>query len=135
MITVPLRTVPGLNAREHWRVAAKRKAKERETVAWMLRGAQKPPIPCSVRLTRVVPSGPGCDDDNLAGAMKSVRDEIANWLGIDDRHSKQVRYVYDQRTGPWGVTIEFGQPVEGAQFELLDYGTVRDAREQSEVAF
>lgn len=120
VILVPIRTVPGLNAREHWRVGAKRKKLEREAVAWVLRNQAHPPIPCSVRLTRIVPSGPGCDDDNLAGSMKSVRDEIALWLGVDDRHSKQVRYVYDQKRGPWGVTIEWGAPVEGAQFELID---------------
>lgn len=121
MITIPMRTSPGQNAREHFWVKAKRVKGERQTVAWMLRGQQKPQLPCSVRLTRVAPSG-GLDDDNLVGSLKAVRDEVAAWLGVDDRHSKRVRYVYDQRRGAkgqWEVTIEWGEPVAGAQFELL----------------
>lgn len=119
MILVPVRT-HGPNAREHWRVKAKRVQAERHATAWMLRNVPRPPIPCSVRLTRVGPSN-GFDDDNLVGAMKGVRDEIAAWLGVDDRHHRQVRYVYDQRREKvWGVTIEFGEPVAGAQFQLLE---------------
>jgi hypothetical protein len=119
VIVVYTRT-KGPNSREHWRVKAKRVASERNSTSYALMGEQKPPIPCSVRLTRV---GPGMlDDDNLVGAMKGVRDEIAKWLGIDDRHSETVRYVYAQRraSGEWSVTVEFGQPVAGAQFNLLE---------------
>jgi hypothetical protein len=114
MLSVPLRTVPGLNAREHFAVRAKRVRKEREAVAWVLRGAARPAIPCSVTLTRVAPSA-GVDDDNLVGALKGVRDEIAAWLGVDDRQRTQVRYRYAQTRGEWGVRIEFGPPVAGAQ--------------------
>lgn len=120
MIAIPIRTSSGLNAREHFAVRAKRVRKERAAVAWMLMGAKKPPLPCSVLLTRVAPSS-GLDDDNLAGALKSVRDEVARWLGVDDRHRQQVRYRYSQRRGPWGVTIDFGEPAIGAQF-VLDIG-------------
>jgi hypothetical protein len=113
-IAVPLRTVPGLNAREHFAVRSKRVRKEREAVAWMLRGVQRPHIPCSVILTRVAPSA-GVDDDNLVGALKGVRDQVAEWLGVDDKHRNQVRYRYAQAWGEWGVRIEFGPPVVGAQ--------------------
>lgn len=118
MITVPIRTAPGMNVREDWRVRSRRVKKERQTTAWALAGQPKPSIPCSVRLTRVAPSA-GVDDDNLSGALKGVRDQIAEWLGVDDRHRNQVRYFYDQKRGPWSVTIEWGEPVAGAQFELL----------------
>lgn len=134
MITVPIRTVPGLNARELWQVRSSRVKKERKAVALFLAGHKRPPIPCSVLLTRVAPSG-GVDDDNLSGALKGVRDQVAQWIGIDDRHNKQVRYVYAQKRGPWSVTIQFGEPVAGAQFELLGSDTVRDAKEESEVPF
>lgn len=134
MITVPLRTIPG-NPREIWQARTSRVKKERKAVAWMLVGKVRPPIPCSVRLVRMAPSGGGLDDDNLRLSLKGVRDQIAEWLGVDDRKSAQVRYFYDQRRGPWGVTIEWGAPVEGAQFELLPHDTVRDAREQASVPF
>lgn len=118
MIVVPLRTAPGLNVREHFRVRAKRVKKEREAVAWMLKNQQRPPIPCSVLLTRVAPSR-GLDDDNLAGSLKGVRDEIANWLGVDDAKRERVRYHYAQFKGPWSVRIEFGEPGTWMQNELF----------------
>jgi hypothetical protein len=117
VITIPLRTSSGLNAREHFRVRAKRVRKEREGVAWVLTTARKPALPCSVLLTRVAPSS-GLDDDNLAGSLKAVRDEVARWLGVDDRDRLTVRYRYSQRRGPWGVCIEFGEAAIGAQFVL-----------------
>lgn len=124
-IVVPIRTVPGLNAREHFAVRSKRVRKEREAVAWLLRGMKRPHVPCSVILTRIAPSQ-GVDDDNLVGALKGARDEIAQWLGVDDRHRNQVRYRYAQENsgyrGQWGVRIEFGPPVVGAQlaFDIGD---------------
>lgn len=110
-ICVPLRTVSGLNAREHWRARARRVKAERQAVAAMLWANCMPPaFPCTVLLTRIAPSN-GLDDDNLAGALKGVRDEVAKWLGVDDRHSEIVRYRYAQRRGrEWGVEIGFGAP-------------------------
>jgi hypothetical protein len=113
-VVVPLRTVPGLNVREHFAVRAKRVRKERHATAWVLRSVQRPAVPCSVILTRLAPSS-GVDDDNLVGALKGVRDEVAAWLGVDDRRRDQVRYRYAQARGEWGVRIEFGPPVVGAQ--------------------
>lgn len=79
---------------------------ERQAVAWVLLGKPKPGVPCTVLLTRVAPSA-GMDDDGVVGALKAVRDAIADWLGVDDRHTDQVHYAYAQRRGPWGVEIEF----------------------------
>lgn len=118
MITVPLRTGRGMNAREHWRQRHKRVKHEIAAVGWVLKGVEKPRVPCSVLITRVAPSG-GLDDDNLVGSLKSVRDCIAEWIGVDDRERMQVRYRYAQVRGPWGVRIEFGPPVAGSQ-ETLD---------------
>ncbi len=118
MIVVPVRTVPGQNAREHWQQRSRRVKREREAVAWALKTASRPEVPCSVLLTRVGPSN-GLDDDNLAGSLKSVRDEVAKWLGVDDRDRMTVRYRYAQRRAKkWGVHIEFGEPVSGAQFQM-----------------
>ena len=117
-ITIPIRTAPGQNVREHHHVRAKRVRSERNAVAWMLKRVERPPLPCSVRLTRIAPSN-GMDDDNLAGSVKSVRDQIAEWLGVDDKHRDQVRYVYAQCRGPWSVGIEFGEMVVDAEFVPL----------------
>ena len=107
MLTIPLRTVSGLNAREHFRARARRVKSERQAVAYVL-GPQKKPgaFPLIVTLTRIAPSN-GLDDDNLAGAMKAVRDEIAAWLGVDDKDRATVRYEYEQERGPWGIRIEW----------------------------
>jgi hypothetical protein len=122
VIKIPLRTASGMNVREHFHVRSKRVRKEREAVAYFLGPKVRPHVPCTVTLTRVAPSA-GLDDDNLASALKGVRDQVAQWLGIDDRRSLQVRYRYAQRNsghrGPWAVEIEFGPPVRGAQ-ETLD---------------
>lgn len=119
MIAVDIRTAPGMNVREHWRVRAKRVKAERQAVAWMLAGKPKPPIPCTVCITRLAPSN-GLDDDNLAGALKAVRDQIAEWLGVDDKHTQVVAYVYRQRRGPWSVEIEWGEPMFVAKFKSLE---------------
>ena len=112
MTIIPIRTVPGLNAREHFRARARRVKAERQTTAWLLAPLAKPDVPCVVLLTRIGPSN-GLDDDNLAGALKAVRDEIARWLGVDDRRSEIVKYRYAQRRGKaWGVSVEF-QTMEG----------------------
>lgn len=105
-IVIPTRTVSGLNVREHWRARAARVRKERETTAWGLIGKTRPAVPCVVVLTRVGPSN-GLDDDNLRGALKGVRDEIAKWLGVDDR-SSLVLWAYAQRRGKqWAVEVNF----------------------------
>lgn len=106
-VEIPLRTVSGMNAREHWRDRARRVKAERHAVAWTLVRRTKPELPCKVLLTRSAPSN-GLDDDNLRGALKAVRDEFANWIGVDDKHTGVVSYRYAQRRGPWGVTIEWG---------------------------
>jgi hypothetical protein len=120
-LLLPMRTQRGLNNREHPMSRHRRVKKERADVAWFLvryaREHGKPAIPCSVLLTRISP-GNGVDDDNLVGSLKSVRDEVARWLGVDDRDRMTVRYRYAQRRGPWGVQIEFGEPVVGAQYVL-----------------
>lgn len=104
-IEIPLQTGRGLNGREHHMARHRRVKREREAVSWMLRG--KPPAaPLVVTLTRVSPSS-GLDDDNLVGAMKACRDQIAQWLGIDDGDpSVQYRYA-QQRADKWAVILDF----------------------------
>jgi len=125
MITIPGLRTKGPNAREHFHARAKRVRKEREAAAYMLGPRERPALPCSVLLTRSAPSA-GLDDDNLVGSLKGVRDQVAQWLGVNDRDRLRVRYRYAQERGLWGVRIEFGPPVLGAQLEI-------DAAVQAEV--
>jgi hypothetical protein len=112
LLKLPLRTVSGMNAREHWRARHRRVKAEREAVAWALKGQPAPALPAVVTMTRLGPSN-GLDDDNLASAMKPARDQIAAWLGVDDR-SPLVRWVCAQRREKqWGVEVQ----VEANQME------------------
>src|SRR5439155_277722 len=117
VVIIPGLRTQGPNAREHWGVKAKRVRKEREAAAFILGPRERPALPCSVLLTRVAPSA-GLDDDNLVGSLKGVRDQVADWLGVNDRDRMRVRYRYAQKRGPWAVTIEFGEAVAGAQLEI-----------------
>jgi hypothetical protein len=117
-----LRTRRGMNDREHPMARHKRVQLEKDHIAWELaqheRTHGKPAIPCTVLLMRCGPTN-GLDDDNLVSSLKSVRDAVAKWLGVDDRDRQRVRYRYAQRRQVhWGVCIEFGPPVAGSQFEL-----------------
>lgn len=104
-IVVPLRTVSVPNQREHHMAKHRRVKAERKAVAWLLNGKQLPPPPVVVTLTRLSPHHTPLDDDNLTGALKAVRDEVAKYLGVDDGNTAMVRFVYAQRREDWGVEI------------------------------
>lgn len=108
ILSLPLRTVSGLNVREHWRTRARRVKLERQAVvfAWTFKerrwvAGNGPPY--RVRLTRLGPRR--LDSDNVQGALKAVRDQVAALLGIDDG-SPLVTWEYAQEVGPYGVRIE-----------------------------
>jgi hypothetical protein len=97
-LEVPLRAVSMSNARMHWARKAKEVKRQREAVQFYFavcrRNSEAPlPLPCTVLLTRVAPRE--LDDDNLRGALKAVRDQVATVLGVDDR-DKRVRWEYAQ---------------------------------------
>lgn len=101
---IPIKTVTGLNSREHWRTRAARVKAERAAVALIVKPV---PHPCIVRMVRL--STRLCDDDNLQGALKAVRDEIARISGVDDGPTGPIRWVYAQevcKRGAYGVVIE-----------------------------
>lgn len=101
-VTLPLKTVGGLNAREHWRARASRVKSERATTRLMLSGHKPPDLPIMVTMTRQ--SSGTLDSDNLQGAAKAIRDGVADWIGIDDA-SPLILWRYDQEKCPRG---EFG---------------------------
>jgi len=120
IVEVPVRLWNTSNSRDGWRATAKR-AKIVRTFARaavgsrILRsvlvkgrrfGTTDLPFPCSVRLVYIGPRQ--LDDDGVASSVKSLRDGVADALGVDDRDPRVV-WVPDQERG--GVR-EYGARVE-----------------------
>jgi hypothetical protein len=100
---VPVETVNTSNRREH-HMQRHRRAKGQRDATHLLWPGWSGPALLVVRLTRVSPrtldSG-----DNLPVAMKSIRDEVARQLLLDDA-SPLVRWVYAQACGAPSVLVE-----------------------------
>lgn len=89
---IPIRLVSITNAREHWSVRAKRAKLHR--ISAMVIGKHRLPVEVEiVRHGRKM-----LDDDNLPPACKSLRDGIADRLGVDDA-SPLIKWRYSQVTG------------------------------------
>lgn len=93
-----------LNTSMHWKKMVRLKQKQRKVIGECLKDAVIPPLPLIVVLTRIGPRT--LDGDNLQGACKYVRDEVAAAVGTDDGSSLYT-WVYKQRTGEYGIEIEF----------------------------
>lgn len=109
-LSIPLRTTTGLNAREHFRVRARRVAAEKELVRLFLSQRRKlrrgpADLPLLVTLTRTSPASKLPDDDNLAGGLKAVRDAVGEWLGTGDAPDAPVSWRCRTERGPWAVQI------------------------------
>ncbi len=105
-VLLPVRTWSELNLRTHWRQRARRVAEQREDARILVRaGLTGSPFRArvrprdqalTVRLTRIAPRQ--LDSDNLAGALKAIRDGVADALGMDDGDSR-FEWLYAQRRG------------------------------------
>lgn len=100
-----VKTVSEPNMRGHWaKRAARAKAQRRRAHALCAAPAAAVGLPVAVTLTRIAPSA-GLDDDNLRGALKAVRDGVADAFGLDDRDGR-IRWGYEQQRGrEYGVRI------------------------------
>lgn len=114
-LELPCRVVSEINRRDYWPVKARRAEIQRDALADACRRAGwgavgvistrwQPPLPARVTFTHV---GRAMDDDNLRSAFKALRDEVANWLGVDDGGT-EVAWEYQQRAGKagCGITIQ-----------------------------
>lgn len=100
---IPVKTVAGLNAREHWRARSSRVKKERTTAAMMTPAGIE--LPCVVKMNRL--SSSKLDDDNLQGACKAIRDGIADKIGVPD-NDPRIEWLYSQekcKRGNFGVRV------------------------------
>jgi len=108
-VTLRMRTVSTLNAREHWSARARRARFERQLAYFTLLGtrAKAPAGRVKVTLTRLAaPRGRVLDSDNLHGSLKAVRDGVADWLQRQD-NDPGIEWHYVQAKGPqWGVAIQ-----------------------------
>lgn len=101
--TIPIQTESMSNARLHWAAKAKKVQAQRRATAYRTPPALKALGPLLVvTLVRVSPRQ--LDDDNLRGALKGVRDQVASALGVDDR-SNLVRWEYGQERGEAAVEV------------------------------
>ena len=106
-VLVHVKTVAGLNAREHWRTRASRVRKELKStiLALILSRHPAPCLPVTVRLVRL--SAGVLDTDNLQGAVKAIRDGVAIWLDVKDNDPRIV-WEYGQekcKRGDFGTRI------------------------------
>lgn len=100
---LPIKTISEMNARGHWSARARRMKTARRAAYAMCPPAA---LPCAVRLVRV--SAGTLDDDNLRGALKGVRDGVADRLGVPD-NDPRIEWQYGQekgRRGEYAVRIE-----------------------------
>jgi hypothetical protein len=107
-VTLPIRTVSEANARGHWVYRARRAQLARRVTELALRtrlsgvrAAIARGERVVVALERIAPSN-GLDDDNLRASLKSVRDGVADALGLVSDRDPRVRWDYRQRRGRMG---------------------------------
>lgn len=110
-VILPIRTVSEANMREYWHAKAKRAKTQRLFARLAVQSEMNrtglhsvQPGGTSITLTRIGKRMLDCD--NLARALKAVRDGVADALGIDDG-DKRLVWVYGQEVGKeYGVRIE-----------------------------
>lgn len=105
---IPVKLVSEANAGGKRRAEIARKTEVKAAVRAALPELAAPlALPVVVVMTRV--GIRPLDTDNLARALKAVRDEVAAWLRVDDA-DRRVRWVCRQRAG-WasGVVIDVRQ--------------------------
>jgi len=125
-----LRLVSEANERGAWFAGAKRAADQRRVVGLVLRPRRPPPLPCIVRIVRVAPCALDVGD-NLSRAAKAVRDEIAAWLGTDDRDARITWHVGQEKGAPKSYAVRilvraFSTRVPGARVRDEGERTVAD---------
>lgn len=113
-VVVYTQTKSELNQRDHWAARHRRaQAQKKETHLMLALCSRqkpygsaakpwKPTLPCEVTLTRISPRR--LDGDNLQGALKYIRDEVADWIGVDDADDR-VEWSYRQENGKHAVRI------------------------------
>lgn len=116
LFTIPIRTVPLSNSRPaHWSQRHRHvKAERKATWAAALRAKLeklKPWETATVTMRRV--SRGTLDDDNLPVALKAVRDQLAEHLGLPHDADPRVKWVVEQERRVARACVEVHIRVEG----------------------
>lgn len=108
---VRVRTHNRLNGTHgHWSTIAKARRTERTATAMAWYSAMgpgvRPVLPVLVTLTRLSPgSRPMDEPDGLSSALKSIRDEVARHLGVDDADPRITWKYAQERAKEHGVRV------------------------------
>lgn len=140
-ITMPIHTVSENAYRGMNRfVKAEKTKKQRENVKLLLRQLRAVPRVVNgqpnryeVKLVRISPGE--LDDDNARGAMKAIRDEVAEWIGLDDRDPLIV-WKYGQEKaerGTCGVRVEVRDLEQGTE-QIVHLGLATNAGAKAKAA-
>lgn len=121
-VVVPIKLPSLANMRGSWPRKARTVKVIRDSVAWHLAArATRPDLllvdGLTVTMVRIAPRV--LDDDNLQGACKPVRDEIARWLGLRDDRDVRIVWCCDQRRG---AAREHGVEITISAREACDPG-------------
>lgn len=101
IVELQVRTVSEANSRG-WHGKMKRAAEQRWLTWLHLSRLELPRLPAAVRLVRLrPPRGRPLDSDNLASALKAIRDGVADAYGVDDA-SPLYRWSVEQQPVPPG---------------------------------
>lgn len=111
-VSLPIKTRSLLNLREHWAARARRTKAHRAATILALRAhlgsadMRRELDGDGQIVVTLIRYGRRLDDDNLRGALKAVRDGVAEWAGIDDG-SPRWRWEYGQnKAGKPGERVE-----------------------------
>lgn len=113
-VEMPIATPNPVNgSHKHWRAVSARRKKQRTTARLLTPARWVSMLPARILLVRL--SAGTLDDDNLRPALKSVRDGVADGLGIAD-NDPRVTWVYAQercKRGQTSVRVECYPSVGG----------------------
>jgi hypothetical protein len=140
-ITMPVPTLSENKYRGmHKFVKAKKTKAQRDTVRLLIRQLRVlprvvdgKPNRFEVKLVRI--SAGELDDDNVRGALKAVRDEVAAWIGLDDR-DPLIAFTYGQEKverGTAGVRVEIRDQEQGAE-QIVHLGLATSAGAKAKAA-
>jgi len=106
-VELPIATPNPVNgSHQHWRAVSARRKKQRTTARLLTPARWASMLPARILLVRL--SAGTLDDDNLRPALKSVRDGIADRLGVAD-NDPRVTWDYAQercKRGQTSVRVE-----------------------------